>query len=68
MDTRVDGHLVHCDVKLSQDVSEGAVVPEPAPLCVDAHSSVLALDTLHVLHLLHVTGICSSTCRIGEAE
>ena len=66
VDAGVDGRLVHHHVKLRQDVVQGAVVSEAAPLCVDAHPPVLALHALHVLHLLHVAGVGSRTYRGGK--
>lgn len=68
MDARVDGRLVHRYVKLGEDVFQGAVVPEAAPLCVDAHPPVFALHALHVPHLLHVAGVGSRTYRGRDAD
>lgn len=63
VNARVDGRLVHGDVKLGQDVAQGVVVPEAPPLRVDAHQAVLALRTLHIPHLLHVAGVGSRPCK-----
>jgi len=59
VDAGVDGRLVHRDIKLRLDVLQAAVVPEAAPLRVDAHAAVLALHAPHVLDLLHVAGVGS---------
>lgn len=68
VDAGVDGRLVHRHVALRQDVFQGAVVAEATPLCVNAHPPILALHTLQVLHLLHVAGVCSRTCRGKQAQ
>lgn len=57
----VEGPAVDLTVKLGADVLQRAVVPERAPLRVDAHAALVALHQVDVPQLLHVAGVGAST-------